>query len=73
MGRRKSDVLDWRTMDHLVDELTKAKPNEEAVELLMQQAGLTYNSDPIARMSTVLELIGKDQAQRRRRDREGSL
>lgn len=43
--------------DGLVEELMKQKPQEERIKAYMQNVGLEYESDPIARLTLVLQAI----------------
>lgn len=41
----------------VVDELTRAKPEESRLRSRMQEAGLRYCSDPVARLERVLDAL----------------
>lgn len=45
------------SMELLVNELTKPHPEEDKVRRCMQAVGLKYSSDPISRLSLVLEAL----------------
>ena len=45
------------SLEPLIDELTKDKPNSARVKKLMHTNGLEYSSDPIQQMSCVLEMM----------------
>lgn len=43
----------------LIEELTKSRPNQERVKKLMQANGLSYTSDSIQQMTSVLTLMSQ--------------
>lgn len=47
------------TINHLVEEMTKAKPDQAIVKKLMNQAGLQYEADLIHQMGSVLGLVAQ--------------
>ncbi len=49
----------FETLQLLIEELTKDKPNQPRVRKLMLDSGLEYTSDAIQQMSTVLVLMSK--------------
>ncbi len=44
-------------LEELIDELIKDHPEEAVVRLHMKGAGIRYTSDPVSRMSLVLEAL----------------
>ena len=46
-----------QTLELLVDELMKEKPEEKLVKSYMQETGLQYTLDPIDRLNTVLKAL----------------
>ena len=60
MGRR-SEKLNFSAVDTLIEELTKPKPDEERVAELMVNAGLNYQADPVARMTTLLDVLNGEK------------
>lgn len=47
----------FNRFDGLVEELMKQKPQEERIKAYMQNVGLEYEADPIARLNMVLQAI----------------
>lgn len=45
------------SLEPLIAELTKDKPNSAKVKKMMQSHGLEYTADPIQQMSCVLEVM----------------
>lgn len=45
------------SLEPLIAELTKDRPNSARVKKLMQSHGLEYTNDPIQQMSCVLEVM----------------
>lgn len=52
-----TDTID--DLERLVDELVKNHPDEQAVQRLMQKIDLTYSSEPVERISAVLEKMNE--------------
>ncbi len=46
-------------LERLVDELIKEIPHEATIRSCMQEAGLQYITDPVARMNMVLAELGE--------------
>lgn len=44
-------------LERLVDELMKTKPNQSNVQTYMKSAGLTYVTDPVEQLSSVLSYL----------------
>lgn len=44
-------------LEELIDELIKDNPEETIVRLHMKAAGIRYTTDPVSRMSLVLEAL----------------
>lgn len=44
-------------LERLVDELMKSKPNQSQVQTYMRSAGLSYTSDPVEQLSSVLSYL----------------
>ena len=44
-------------LEHLVDELMKAEPEDKVVKLYMKQTGIKYSDDPIERLNLVLQAL----------------
>ncbi len=55
MGKRVS----VEALQSLIEELSKDKPNQARVKKGMAENGLSYTSDPIQQMSTVLTLMSE--------------
>ena len=49
----------FETLQLLIEELSKGKPNQTRVRKLMLESGLEYTPDSIQQMSTVLVLMSK--------------
>jgi len=49
--------ISFESLQSLIEELTKVKPNQARVKKLMQANGLEYTSDSIQQMSLVLTLM----------------
>lgn len=48
---------DLETLESLVDELTKPKPQEERIRAYMRQVGIEYTADPIEQLNSVLQAL----------------
>lgn len=57
-------------LEILVDELIKDVPSEEKVRIGMENVGLPYTADPIARMTSVLTALDDIRAQQRVAEKE---
>lgn len=55
---------DFDRFDGLVEELMKQKPQEERIKAYMRNVGLEYESDPIARLTMVLQAIEQKEKAR---------
>ena len=44
-------------LERLVDELMKTKPNQSQVQTYMRSAGLSYSTDPVEQLSSVLSYL----------------
>lgn len=44
-------------LERLVDELMKTKPNQSHVQTYMKSAGLSYSTDPVEQLSSVLSYL----------------
>lgn len=51
--------ISFESLQSLIEELTKTKPNQARVKKLMQANGLVYNPDSIQQMSSVLSLMSQ--------------
>ncbi|PIS10740.1 MAG: hypothetical protein COT73_07755 [Bdellovibrio sp. CG10_big_fil_rev_8_21_14_0_10_47_8] len=51
--------VDIASLELLIEELTKEKPNQSQIKKLMAANGMDYVSDPIQQMSLVLALMSK--------------
>lgn len=56
-----SSKLNFSEVDVLVQELTKENPDETRVAALMTNVGLPYQSDPVLRMSHLLDVLNGDK------------
>lgn len=48
---------EFETLENLVDELAKPKPQEERIRSYMRQVGLEYTDDPIEQLNCVLQAL----------------
>lgn len=48
-------------LDSLIEELTKNKPDQKKIKLMMEQVGLKYSSDSIEQMNMVLQFMSSSQ------------
>ncbi len=44
-------------LERLVDELMKTKPNQSQIQTYMKSAGLSYSTDPVEQLSSVLSYL----------------
>lgn len=51
--------VSFETLQVLIEELTKDRPNQARVKKGMLENGLNYTSDPIQQMSSVLALMSQ--------------
>jgi hypothetical protein len=61
MAKLKTPIsgIELETINHLVKEVTKNKPDQSVVKKLMLQAGLDYQPDLIQQMGAVLALVSQ--------------
>jgi hypothetical protein len=69
----KSSGLCLVTLDSLVSELIKDRPDEKLVKEWMGRVGLTYSTDPAQRMTAVLGALDGLKQKRSRRVHEQSI
>lgn len=58
---RQSKSKEVPSLQALVDELLKDKPDTTVVRARMKELGLSYSEDPIDCMNTVLKVMHPDQ------------
>ena len=61
-------------LERLVDELMKSKPNQLQVQTYMKMAGLSYTTDPVEQLGSVLSYLeGRRNSKQKVREDEPTV
>jgi hypothetical protein len=61
-------------LERLVDELMKTKPNQIQVQTYMKMAGLSYTTDPLEQLGSVLSYLqGRNNSKSKVREDEPNI